>query len=71
MWGEGGLGVKVVEIKTCLLSMWLFKLLTEKCLWQELIHNKYLHFKSLSQVKPKSSDSPFGKGLMKIKRRVF
>jgi hypothetical protein len=64
--------VEVLEIKNkCLLSKWLFKLLTEQGVWQELLQNKYLHSKSLSQVKAKSSDSPFWKGLMKVKDDFF
>jgi hypothetical protein len=42
-------------------------LLTEGGVWHELITNKYLHSKSLSQVKVKPSDSPFWKGLMILK----
>jgi hypothetical protein len=58
----GGLGVEVLEIKNkCLLCKWLFKLLTENRVWHELITNKYLHSKSLSQITVKPSGSPFGK----------
>jgi hypothetical protein len=39
--------------------------------WHELVSNKYLHSKSLSQVTVKSSDSPFWKGLMKLKDDFF
>jgi hypothetical protein len=46
-------------------------LLTESGIWHDLITNKYLHSKSLSQVKVKSSDSPFWKGLMKLKEDFF
>jgi hypothetical protein len=64
--------VEVLEIKNkCLLSKWLFKILTEQGVWQERIRNKYLHSKSLSQVKAKSSDSPFWKGLMIVKDNFF
>jgi hypothetical protein len=69
---QGGLGVEVLEIKNkCLLSKWLFKLLNEQGVWQELIKNKYLHSKSLSQVKAKPMDSPFWRGLMKSKDDFF
>jgi hypothetical protein len=65
---DGGLGIEVLDIKNkCLLSKWLFKLQNEEGVWQELLRNKYLHSKSLSEVKKKSSDSPFWKGLMKVK----
>jgi hypothetical protein len=39
--------------------------------WHELISNKYLHSKALSQVKVKPSDSSFWKGLMKLKDDFF
>jgi hypothetical protein len=39
----GGLGIEVLDIKNkCLLSKWLFKLLNEEDVWQELLRNKYL-----------------------------
>ena len=67
-----GLGIEVLQLKNkSLLSKWFFKLLTEEGVWQEHIYNKYLHGKSLSQVQPKPSDSPFWKGLMKFKNEVF
>jgi hypothetical protein len=57
---QGGLGVKVLDIKNrCLLSKWLYKLLNEEGVWQELLYNKYLQDKSLSQVIAKTTDSPF------------
>jgi hypothetical protein len=43
----------------------------EDGVWQELITEKYLHSKSLSKVKVKTSDSPFWKGLMKLKDEFF
>jgi hypothetical protein len=53
--------MEVVEIKKnkCLLTKWLFKLLNEQGVWQELIKNKYIHLKSLHQVKANPMDSPF------------
>jgi hypothetical protein len=57
---QGGLGIKVLDNKnSCLLSKWLLKLLNEKGMWQELIHNKYLKTKTLSQVQAKPIDSSF------------
>jgi hypothetical protein len=39
---QGGLGVEVLEIKNkCILSIWLFKILNEEGVWQELIQNKH------------------------------
>jgi hypothetical protein len=49
-----GLGVEVLELKNkCLLSKWLLQLLTEEGIWQELLHNKYIKDKTLSQVQKK------------------
>ena len=69
---QGGLGVEVLELKNkCLLSKWLFKLSNEEGVWQELLHNKYLHSKTLAQVEAQPSDSPFWKGLMRVKKDFF
>jgi hypothetical protein len=66
---EGGLGIEVLEIKNkCFLSKWLYKIQNEEGVWQELLRNKYLHSKSLSEVTTKPTDSPFWKGLMKVKK---
>lgn len=57
---QGGLGIEVLDIKNkCLLSKWLFKLLHEEGVWQELLTNKYLNNKTLSQVEAKPTDSQF------------
>ena len=40
-------------------------------MWQELIQNKYLKLKTLSQVIAKPTDSQFWKGLMKVKDDFF
>jgi hypothetical protein len=62
---QGGLGIEVLDIKnSCLLSKWMFKLLNENGMWQELIHNKYLKTKTLSQVQAKPTDSVFSKGIL-------
>ena len=69
---QGGLGVENLELKNkCLLSKWLFKLMNEQGVWQELIYNKYIKDKTLSQVSAKPTDSPFWKGLMKVKDDFF
>jgi hypothetical protein len=61
---QGDLGIEVLDIKNkCLLSKWFFKLLSEEGVWQELLSNKYLGSKSLSQVQVKPTDSPFEKEL--------
>jgi hypothetical protein len=49
----------------------LFKLLTEKGTWQELLHNKYLKNKTLAQVEVKPTDSRFWRGLMHVKQDFF
>ena len=69
---QGGLGVEVLELKNkCLLSKWLFKLLNEEGVWQELLQNKYLQSKTLAQVEAQPTDSPFWKGLMRVKDDFF
>ena len=65
---QRGLGIEVLELKNkCLLSKWLFKLLTEEGMWQQLLLNKYVKNKTLAQVEVKPMDSPFWKGLMRVK----
>ena len=69
---QGGLGIEVLELKNkCLLSKWLSKLINEEGLWQKLLHNKYLSQKTLSEVQAKPTDSPFWKGLMRVKNDFF
>jgi hypothetical protein len=69
---QGGLGIEVLELKNmCLLSKWLFKLLQEEGVWQQLLHNKYIKNKTLAQVEVKPTDSPFWKGLMRVKPEFF
>jgi hypothetical protein len=66
------LGIEVLELKNkCLLSKWLFKLLSEEGMWQQLLCNKYLKNKTLAQVEVKPIDSPFWKGLMHVKEDFF
>jgi hypothetical protein len=67
-----GLGIEVLEIKNlCLLSKWLDKLINQEGVWQKLLHNKYLNNKTLSQVTVQPHDSPFWRGLMKVKDEFF
>jgi hypothetical protein len=48
---QGGLGIDVLGLKNkCLPNNWLFKLLTEEGMCQELLHKKYLSNKTLAQV---------------------
>jgi hypothetical protein len=69
---QGGLGIEVLDIKNrFLLSEWLFKLLSEEGVGQELLANKYLRGKTLSQVKVQPTYSPFWKSLMGVKDDFF
>ena len=45
--------------------------MNEKGMWQELLTNKYLGDKTLSQVKGKPTDSPFWRGIMRVKDDFF
>ena len=70
---QGGLGIENLEAKNiCLLSKWLFKLSSEtEATWAHILRNKYLYAKTLAQVKVRPSDSPFWKGLMRVKQLFF
>ena len=69
---QGGLGILVLDIKNkCLLSKWLYKMLNEEGVWKEILVNKYLGSKTLSQIQAKPIDSPFWKGIMKVKDEFF
>jgi hypothetical protein len=69
---QGGLGIQNLEIQNkCLLSKWLFKLLNEEGVWQQLLRNKYLKNKPLGCCMKKPTDSHFWKGLMKVKDVVL
>jgi hypothetical protein len=62
----------VLDIKNrCVLSKCVFKLLTEEGVWQEMVSNKYLGSKSLSQLQPKPTDFLFWKGILKVKDDFF
>jgi hypothetical protein len=66
------LGFEVLEIRNlCLLSKWLDKLINSEGAWQELLHKKYLYNKTLSQLTVHPHDSPFWRGLMKVKEEFF
>src|SRR3989337_3230430 len=70
---QGGLGIENLEIKNkCLMSKWLYRLETEpEGMWAQILRNKYLQTKTLSQVTVRPTDSPFWKGLMKVKQSMF
>jgi hypothetical protein len=65
---QGGLGIQNLDIQNkCLLSKWLFKLLNEDGIWQELLRNKYIKNKTLGSCVKKPTDSHFWKSLMNIR----
>jgi hypothetical protein len=65
---QGGLGVLNLELQNkCLLSKWLFSLINTEGAWQQLIRNKYLGFKTITQVTRNPGDSQFWSGLMNVK----
>ena len=65
---QGGLGIQNLAIQNkCLLSKWLFKLLNEDGMWQELLRNKYIKDKTLGSCVKKPADSHFWKSLMNVK----
>ena len=67
----GGLGILNLELQNeCLLSKWLFKLINEDSVWQELM-KKYLKDKTIGQAYWKPGYSHFWFGLMKIKDRFL
>jgi hypothetical protein len=51
----------------CLLSKWLFNLINTDGEGQQLLRNKYLGGKSITQVGRRPGDSHFWSGLMNIK----
>jgi hypothetical protein len=65
---QGGLGIQNIDVQNkCLLSKWLFKLINEDGMWQQLLRNKYLKRYPLSKVTYNPGDSHFWSGLMKVK----
>ena len=60
---QGGLGIMDLETQNkCLLSKWLFKLINEEGTWQQLLRNKYLAIKTITQVEKKLGIPSFGQG---------
>jgi hypothetical protein len=63
----GGLGVLNLNLQNkCLLSKWLFRLINEDGVWQNLFMNKYLRNKTITQAQYMPGDSQFWYGLMKV-----
>jgi hypothetical protein len=64
----GVLGITNLDAQNvCLLSKWLFKLLTEEGTWQQILKRKCLGSKTLTHVTKQPGDSQFWSGLMEIK----
>jgi len=69
---KGVLALKILKSRTDLLSKWLSKLSVEsEATWTQILRSKYLHSKTLSQVTARPTDSPFWKGLMRVKSAFF
>jgi len=69
---QGELGIQDLEIKNiALLSKWVYKLLNENGVWREIIRNKYMGSKAVSQVYWKPVDSHFWSSVMKAKDFFF
>jgi hypothetical protein len=65
---QGGLEILNLEIRNkCILSKWLYNLINTEGTWQQLIRNKYVRNKSITQVQKRPSDSQFWTGLMNIR----
>lgn len=68
--GSRGLGIVDLELQNrCLLSKWLFQLLNEDGMWQNLLRNKYMGNKTMSQMVAKPTNSHFWTGLLKVKHQ--
>jgi hypothetical protein len=68
----GGLVIIDLDIQNkCLLSKWIFKLLSEDGVWQQMLKKKYLKGKTLSEVERKKGDSHFWSRLMEVKKLVL
>uniref|UniRef100_A0A8I6X924 Uncharacterized protein n=1 Tax=Hordeum vulgare subsp. vulgare TaxID=112509 RepID=A0A8I6X924_HORVV len=70
---QGGLGIENLEVKNkCLLSKWLYRLSTQtEGMWIQILRNKYLNTRTLAEATIRPNDSPFWKGLMRIKCSFF
>ena len=69
---QGGSGILNLDLQNrCLLSKWLFRLLNEDGVWQNLLRRKYLRNKTLTQVEQMPGDSYFWAGLMKVKQKFL
>jgi hypothetical protein len=67
-----GAGILNLETQnTCLLSKWLFKLINEDVMWQNMLKMKYVKNKCLTQIEKWSGDLHFWSGLMEVKNTLL
>jgi hypothetical protein len=60
---QGGLGVLNIEVQNkCLLSKWLFKLINEDGMWQEILRKNISQTKQLGRHKRNRVTPNFGLG---------
>jgi hypothetical protein len=65
---QGELGLLNLGVHNkCLLTKWFFKLINSDGVWQQLLKNKYLRGKTLTQVQYMPGDSQFWAGLINVK----
>jgi hypothetical protein len=65
---QGGLGIQNIDVQNkCLLSKWLFNMINEDDMWQQLLRNKYLKRYPSAKLTHRFGDSHFRSGLMKVK----
>jgi hypothetical protein len=65
---RGGMGIIDLDIQNkCLLSKWVFKLLNEDGVWQQMLRKKYLKGKTLSQVEKQKETRTSGLDYWKLK----
>ena len=66
------MGITDLDVQNvCILSKWLYKLINEDGLGQQLLKKKYMKNKTLSQVAKQPGDSHFWSGLMEVKDHFF
>jgi hypothetical protein len=64
------IGLAILDLEEqnkCLLSKWLFNLINRDGAWQQLLRNKYLNNKSITQVSKRLGNSQFWSGLINVK----
>jgi hypothetical protein len=69
---QGAMSIMNIDIQNqCLLSKWVYILINENGMWQELLRRKYMQDKPIGQMHKRSRDSQFWSGLMKVKERFL